>query len=358
MRFYDSLSQVLQADHAPRHALNPTVDVQHCLRQIEINSTSIEQKNGLAIVVSISPDRASDIELAHATDNMKQYAEKHGYTFYLATSQTSSLVHFFSARWLDLVTSKVWQQHEWVLHLDGDSIFLDFNKTFDAYTTAPQDIFLQIRLNKEVTAAAVLMRTSPFAECFLRLWGGKGLHGRANWDNGDLLSSLLEFAAPDTAAVCEDARARDYDTFIECFSETHQRLLMLSHFMPIVVFPPLAGFWKSLEGLQDDDFERRSPEHFKLLMRCWSSDFIGHGSKSIGTWAWSAREDKNGSAPNCLYNTPKEELMLAQQCCLWHFPGKVVSLLNIKHMLASTRGDNWALVMSGQLIKPLSEITT
>ena len=115
----------------------------------------------------------------------------------------------------------------------------------------------------------------------------------------------------------------DYDTFIDCFSEIHPRLLTLAHFMPVSVSPPLAGFWKSLEGLYDDDFQRRAPEHFKLLMRCWSTDFIGHGSKSIGTWAWSGREDKNGSVPNCLYNTPEEELVVAKQCCLWHFSGEI-----------------------------------
>ena len=174
MHYYDGLLHLLKADHAKRYESTPSADVQHCLRRIEEKHMSVEKKSGLAIVVSIIPDRASDVEVEHATDNMKHYAERHGYTFYLVTlSNKQPHACFFTARWLDLVTSQVWKQYEWVLHLDGDSIFLDFNKSLDQYTTASQDIFLQVRLNREVTAAAVLMRTSSFAECFVRLWGGK-----------------------------------------------------------------------------------------------------------------------------------------------------------------------------------------
>ncbi len=329
MQYFTDILHVMRTEHPDAKIgqnLDPSVDVQHCLRRIG-ESGSSQSKEGLAIVVSVSPDRTSDVELDHTTDNIKQYAEKHGYRFYLQIAQTSKLVHFFSARWLDLVTSDVWRRHKWVLHLDGDSIFLNFNKSLEAYTSMPEDVILQLRLNKEVTAAAVLMRTTPFADCFVRLWGGKGLHARGNWDNGDLLSTLLDFAAPDLASVCERSREEnDYNRYVDCFSEAHLRLISLANFMPIRVFPPLAGFWKSLEGTHDADFEQESPELFRLLMRCWSSDVLGHGSKNIGTWGWSTRQDKNSFAPNCLFNTPEEELHLAKKCCLWHFPGLYTDL--------------------------------
>lgn len=326
MQYYQEIAELVHAnfpEHSLLQELNPSADVQHCLRTLSAPTYGAQFKEGLAIVVSASPDRLSDLELEHATDNVKQYAEEHGYKFYLQTAQTSKLVHFFSARWLDLITSKMWQQHDWVLHLDGDSIFLDFNKSLEAYTTSAQQIILQVRLNKEVTAAAALMRTTPFAECFVRLWGGKGLLGRANWDNGDLLSTLMDFAAPDMAGVCEQLRdGGDYDAFTDCFSDAHARLLLLANYMPVTIIPPLAGFWKSLEGFGSPAAEQQQDERFKLLMRCWSSDLIGHGSKQIGTWAWWTRKDKNSLEPHCLYNTPEEELQLAHRCCLWHFPGR------------------------------------
>ena len=272
-------------------------------------------------MVSVSRDHASEAELEHATDNMKQYALKHGHAFYLQHAETNKVTHFFSARWLSLLSNPLWERHEWVLHLDGDSIFVDFQKGLERFTSLTQDIFLQIRSNMEVTAAAVLLRTSPFSDCFLRLWASKGLHARKNSDNGDLLTVLLEFAAPDLAEKCEALRDPDYDEYRACFSQAHARLLLLADYMPIKVLPPLAGFQKSLEGLENPGLQADLPDVFKFHNRCWSTDIIGHGSKTIGTWAWSARKDLADVVPNCLYNTPDEELDLARRCCLWHYPG-------------------------------------
>lgn len=238
------------------------------------------------------------------------------------TTETSKLLHFFSARWLDLAISEVWAGHEWVLHLDGDTIFLDLSRGFEELMASGQHLFWQIRLNKEVTAAAALMRTSPFSECFLRLWGAKGVFWRPNYDNGDLLSTLLDFAAPQLAQACDPLRQDgSYGEYIDCFARAHTRLLRLHAYMPITTFAPLAGFWKSLEGLHDPAFQQKAPLSFKLLLRCWSTDFIGHGSKTIGTWAWWLRKDQNLLEPDCLFNTPEDELAVARECCLWHYPG-------------------------------------
>ena len=258
--------------------------VQHCLRKLDVPSAGLNQ-SGLVIVVSVSPDRMSDPEIGHVVDNMECYARKHGYGFHLSSAHTTKSLHFFSARWLALVSGALWDDYEWILHLDGDSVFVDFHKDLGKFTSSSQHMFFQIRLNKEVTAAAALLRTSQFTECFLRLWAGKGINTRANWDNGDLLTTLLDFSAPDLALECGLLRDSSYDSaFIPCFSKAHSRLLALHHFMPIGIIPPLAGFQKSLEGLHDESIQRDDPDFFKLAFRCWSSDIIGHGSKTIGTW--------------------------------------------------------------------------
>ena len=322
MEFYRNTPNIPEAwlGKGPSPPSNVSADVHACLRKLNTNS-GVGKKEGLAIVISLSPEREGSVELQHAANNMKQYADKHGYHFYIQYAQTSKLYHFFSARWFKLAASQMWQKHEWVLHLDADSIFVDFDKSFESFTSSPQDLIFQIRLNKEVTAAVVLMRTSPFAGCFLHSWASKGRNERQNYDNGDLLLTLLEFAAPDLADKCDHLRDSDYAAFVDCFGKAHARLLLLDDFMPIRVSPPLTGFQKSLEGLDDPAFQAKDPDRFKLLMRCWSTDLVGHGSKSIGTWAWSARKDKNGTVPNCLYNTAEEELYLARRCCLYHFPG-------------------------------------
>ncbi len=70
------------------------------------------------------------------------------------------------------------------------------------------------------------------------------MHARGNWDNGELLSTLLDFAAPDLPSVCERSREEnDYDRFVDCFNEAHPTLLSLAKFMPIRVFRPLRGSW-------------------------------------------------------------------------------------------------------------------
>ena len=72
---------------------------------------------------------------------------------------------------------------------------------------------------------------------------------------------------------------------------------------------------------QDAAVERSQPSKFRLLYRCWSMDLVGHGSKTIGSWAWRDREEKGKAELNCTYNMREEELDLARRCCLWHFPG-------------------------------------
>ena len=336
MQYYKVMPGMLTHSSPPaieRQDTNASAYVQHCLKSLE-KAANGNRKEGLAIVVSVSLERQSDAELQHAMDNMKQYASRHEYTFYLQLIPQSTSLHFFSMRWLELVASQIWERHEYILHLDSDSVFIDFQKSLGKWTSSPQHIFLQIRLNKEVTAAAVLVRTSAFAECFLRMWAGKGLIERTNHDNGDLLALMLDFAAPDLVDVCDRLRDADYEAqYIVCFSKAHARLLLLTDYMPISVAPPLGGFQKSLEGLglyeTDKAFQAEHPDHFKLVMRCWSSDLIGHGSKAIGTIFWAGRADHNSVVPNCLYNTPEEELEVARRCCLWHYPGCVIDGQNV-----------------------------
>ena len=333
MQYYAAPSDSLHADPSStaRPEVHPSARVQHCLRELD-TADSGAPKAGLVIVVTVSPDRISDAELGHATDNIRRYAEKWGYSFHIETAQATTLFHFMNARWLALITSPVWQRHEWILHLDGDSIIVGFNKSLEAFTASSEHMYMQIRENKEVTGAVQLMRTTPFSECFLRYWNSKGLIWEDNMDNGDLLAALLDFAAPDLAESCNPLRLHhEYDAYIGCFSQAHARLLSLQRYMPITFMAPLAGFWKSLEGLHDPGFQERSPTMFKLLMRCWSSDFIAHGSKTIGTWAWWARPDQNALAPHCVYNTPEEELQLARDCCLWHFPGMQQCYYSLHH---------------------------
>ena len=164
-RYYSDISDALLAQNlsnAAVGALDISSDFQHCLLKLNQYSSG-KPKGPLALVVSVTPERLDLEELQSTTENMKAYAAQHGYSFYLQTVKPGGLFNSYSARWMQLVSSQIWQEHEWVLHLDSDSIFVDFKKTFEQYTSSSSHLFLQIRLNKEVTAAAVLVRTSAFA---------------------------------------------------------------------------------------------------------------------------------------------------------------------------------------------------
>jgi hypothetical protein len=72
-----------------------------------------------------------------------------------------------------MAVSPLWDTHDWVLGVDGDSIVVNASLSLDPYLSSPEDILLHVRMNGEVAAAAVLLKTTPFSKCFVEFWTSK-----------------------------------------------------------------------------------------------------------------------------------------------------------------------------------------
>lgn len=72
-------------------------------------------------------------------------------------------------RWAHL-QQRLLGRYQWVLHVDSDVFALNFNNSLDGFLDPGSDVVLHVRENYEVAASAVLLRSTPFAHCFLEAW--------------------------------------------------------------------------------------------------------------------------------------------------------------------------------------------
>lgn len=149
---------------------------------------------------------------------------------------------------------------DWLLMVDSDTLVANLTKPLDPFLDGPEHVLLHWRPNREVTAAAVAVRTSEFGRCFLNRWLGIILtqkhHGReVNWDNGALLLLIAEFVDPGTAQKCAGSRLSPFD-LITCYEASNRYFRDIpSPHVPIRVFPLLGGFWRQHEGVDQQEPE-------------------------------------------------------------------------------------------------------
>jgi hypothetical protein len=304
------------------------MQVEHCLHRIGIEGHQ-DKPHKLAIVMSAGDTRRDNVELQRTSAAWEAYAQHNQYTFEMIwlperPTPESGDMHFFTRRWAAILASSAWKQHQWVMGIDGDTLPRAMNATLEPYFSLPEDVVLHARMNGEVAAAAVLLRTSAFAECFLRTWVAKGYYVNtvANWDNGDLLQTVLEFAAPAHAKACQHMRTlavrsmgkvQSYSDYIMCFSETHTALLELHMHMPIRVFAPLQGFLRFHEGKSDMDKPESEINNYEAMhLYCWPGDVVLHGYKRLGQDMWNA----DTGVPSCRELSADKRLETAKASCM------------------------------------------
>ncbi|GAB4822345.1 hypothetical protein N2152v2_009391 [Parachlorella kessleri] len=254
----------------------------------------------------------------------------------------SRLHHFYTARWHHL-QQRLLGRYQWLLHIDGDMHALNMSRPLERFLQAPEDILLHIREQYEVTASAVLLRSTPFSHCFLERWIKMGTdynRTRVNWDNGDLIELLMGLAQP-PILHCKELRngRRTYDQYIQCFREHFDQLASFHHHLPIRFFFPMSGFWRSYQGPQGN---AGNAVHFQLHTRVfytcgYPSEVLGHGWKDFQA---AGPEHSRPGLPHSSGSssigdtllttcdrslTLAEELQLATQCCFNHYPGCIDS---------------------------------
>lgn len=144
---------------------------------------------------------------------------------------------------------------DWLLLIDSDTVVANLDRPMDEFLEGPEHVLLHWRPNREVTAAAVAVRTTPFGECFMRRWLSviqtqMMLGLESNADNGALLLLIAEFLSPDVALKCSREQL-DPLALIRCYEAVNKHFGELpSPNVPIRIFPPLSGFWRQHEGIK------------------------------------------------------------------------------------------------------------
>jgi hypothetical protein len=145
---------------------------------------------------------------------------------------------------------------DWLLMIDSDTLVGNLSNSMDPFLDGPEHVLLHWRPNREVTAAAVAIRTTDFGACFLKRWLGviqtqRMLGQDVNADNGALLLLLAEFLEPTVAQRCTAAK-EPFD-LIRCYEDVCKHFGKVpSPTLPIKIYPLLAGFWRQHEGVVQD----------------------------------------------------------------------------------------------------------
>lgn len=143
---------------------------------------------------------------------------------------------------------------DWLLMIDSDTLVANLSRPLDPFLDGPEHVLLHWRPNREVTAAAVAIRTTGFGRCFLDRWLSviqtqRLLDREVNADNGALLLLIAEFLDPEAAQRCARSKMDPLE-LIQCYEVVNRHFKKLPTLdLPIKIFPLLAGFWRQHEGV-------------------------------------------------------------------------------------------------------------
>ena len=347
----------------------------------------------LGIVISVTAHWAHTHKAAIAsiTSNFECYTAAHSYVFVLNVMEDMPVEQFFHDRHHSVLHQHL-HRFQFLLHLDADSLVLNISRSLDSFLQ-PSSPHVQLHMNEngEVTAATYLLRNSAYARCFLHYWGDfspprlsnnylneqpqlsstssttpnsyhapydERLYDVPNYDNGDLVSAVMNWLGPDVYLVCIQVVASlpsrvtrrftnsYHQTVVECWKVLHSTLQSReaewggNH---LKIYLPKEGYWRT--------HSRRnrfgtSPAHWWNLLKasCFpSSDIIGHGWKGMMRKMWPMVSDaqgeynihhanstricavamattSSGGNPRCRWLDPAAELLVARRSCNWRSP--------------------------------------
>ena len=251
----------------------------------------------LNIVISVSKSWALRYSerITRAVFHWKCYCKHHGYDFTLNIIDASK-DEFMIARH-EHVQFRYLFQHQYVMHLDADSLVLNMSTSIECIIKNFRDksLFLQMRENGEITSAIYIAKSDHRSLCFLQYWRefhpprtSNGLIIPVpNNCNGALVSATLWLAAGNQTTPClskyshEIKANADYAEY-ECSRHYQDKLYGLgvlnNRNTGLYVFWPVEGLWRS--------HEKKNPNYFTWFADQYSScffqsDFIGHGNKQV-----------------------------------------------------------------------------
>lgn len=240
----------------------PPDHVATCVQRLSCDTSAASAKRRkLAVVMSFSPDYMArmdtDANQQAILRNWKAYCARHGYKLFVVSVEGSPRLPFMYARWVHLLkNADIWEGYEWVLPIDGDTVAINGTLPLARFMAGDHHLTFAVREQREVIAGAMLLRTTPFARCFVEQWMERRHEVKANTDNGDLLEHLLEYHDQNLARQCAPKRPKDenwseYLLFERCFGRVHRRLQRWQAISPFRFEFPLSGFWRSISGISE-----------------------------------------------------------------------------------------------------------
>ena len=307
----------------------------------------------LRVVSSVTSDRVVNDEVQQVALSWERYCALHGCSFHLheVPDDFHGRRSFFAARWHAILTQH-FAPGRWILAVDIDTVVGNMSRSFHGLMQQNEtDLYLQVRENRVVTAAFVFFRCTPFTSYFLKRWLALStvpLHNH-NYDNGDLLTLLMDLLDAPAGRLCRHLRFDYKGYFIPCFANSLARILARPIDLPIRFLFPLEGYWRSHEGIS----EANTPGPFEAVyFSCWSNDFLLHGWKTISAMWFVAGENTTSwplTSPRCRYHR-ELELEMATSLCMWHFPDCINGTRNACRDSCTARcGRSWCLSGAGTL---------
>ena len=128
--------------------------------------------------------------------------------------------------------------HKWVVHIDADTIPLDYSLPLSGIVDEGYDVIVQWMDNGQLAAGGVVFKNTAKSWLFMDRWISKGNvtdppGAGPNADNGDLVELLTEMSGYDCSALSNasisELRRSNFQTFHKCFMDAFKWPLETSH---------------------------------------------------------------------------------------------------------------------------------
>lgn len=183
------------------------------------------------ITMLIIADKSSQKKYRKNIENMRCYAEKHGYGFLVESISTkcekNTRGNFFYKKHCTVKEISEITKSQWLLVLDADNAVVNFDKKLEEYIDDSKQVIHGTRFhNNEISAGNYIIRNTDWGRQYLADWSSSldNGFGGMNHDNGALhfllLKRLSDISIPGhKECINKGKQSDDYMKFVSCVHE-------------------------------------------------------------------------------------------------------------------------------------------
>ena len=180
------------------------------------------------ITMLIIADKSSQQKYQKNIENMRCYAEKHGYGFLVESLSTNceqnTRGNFFYKKHCTVKEIAEITKSQWLFVLDGDNAVVNFDKKLEEYIDDSKQVIHGTRFhNNEISAGNYIIRNTDWGRQYLADWSSSldNGFGGMNHDNGALhfllLNRLSDISIPGhKECINKGKQTDDYMKFVSC----------------------------------------------------------------------------------------------------------------------------------------------